>query len=172
MARVDIIFKFPDLKGNFKKYRDKSGMFIAAQLQRNRRKIFDTAGTYNGRRGWVPLAIRYGDPLVNKGKLRDSIGPENNGLVPKASRGSIIRLSGNVVTIGTNLIQARIQNDGGIIHAKNVSALRFPDGKGGFIFAKSVRIPARRFDNVTAQDRKELSLAVGNMIVRCLNGKN
>lgn len=40
-----------------------------------------------------------------------------------------------------------------------------------FIFRKSVKIPARNFDSWNNADELELSLTLGNLIVRLLNGK-
>lgn len=57
---------------------------------------------------------------------------------------------------GTNVIYARIQNDGGVIQAKGGGALRFRMPGGGFVTVKKVTLPARGFVGVNATDGREM----------------
>ena len=178
MGLVDIKFNFPRMTQKFKQYTGRIGNLIAATLQTQRGMIFDSEGRYNGRRGWAPLSVRNGQILSDKGTLRKSIGPTNDGKTPKHNEGSIVRFSGNTITIGTNLMYARLMNDGtsklpgGVLRPKNKSVLRFPDTKGGWIFSKYVRIPPRAYDDFTSKDRTELSKTVANFVAEVLNGKS
>lgn len=44
-------------------------------------------------------------------------------------------------------------------------------GKGQFIFRRSVKIPARRFDTWSALDKREMNLVLRNKLTRILMGK-
>lgn len=79
---------------------------------------------------WKRPLLRNGQPLRDTGRLRASITSQ-----PDADG----------VTVGTNLIYARIHQYGGTIKAKNAPFLVFPNGQGGFFRKKSVTIPARPY---------------------------
>lgn len=78
---------------------------------------------------WAPLKARKGKPLVNDGHLQNSID---------------YQVDSPSVVVGTNKVQATIQNFGGVIAAKNSQALFFMVGDRK-VFVKSVTIPARQF---------------------------
>lgn len=110
-----------------------------------------------------------------------------NASTPARATGSIVRFHGNIVSIGTSLIYAPLMNwgttkmPGGVMKPKNkpVFWIPIPAGKkasqtakdikkqGGsnivkykgqtWLLAKQVRIPARRFDNLTEIDKHELN---------------
>ncbi len=75
--------------------------------------------------------------LTDSGRLRNSI---------------TFRSRGGRVEIGTNLIYARVQQEGAVIRAKHAKALRIPIGGGRAIFRKQVVIPARPFLLIKPQD--------------------
>ena len=78
---------------------------------------------------WKPLKIRRGQPLVDKGQLRSSI-------TFRADKGG--------VTVGTNKLQAKVQQFGATIVPVNATFLSW-QANGQRFFAKKVVIPARPF---------------------------
>ncbi|WP_086733813.1 phage virion morphogenesis protein [Erythrobacter colymbi] len=83
-----------------------------------------------------------GQTLTDSSQLRSSIHAE-------PAKGS--------VRWGSNLIYARIQNDGGVIRAKGGGKLRFKlPGGLGFRSVDQVTIPARTFLGINAEDEAEL----------------
>lgn len=122
-----------------------------------------------------------------------------NAQQPVRTQGSVVKFHGNVVSIGTTLIYAALMNwgttkmPGGVMKPKNkpVFWIPIPGGKkasetaksltksGGsnivkymgktFLLAKQVRIPARRFDNLTEQDKHELDMMLGKKLSQVLN---
>lgn len=89
---------------------------------------------------WLPPKLRQGAPLRDTGRLARSI---------------TMQKGANVVSIGTNLRQARVHQFGATIKPKNATVLRFP-GPGGFIFARQVTIPARPFMPLTSAGDADL----------------
>ena len=197
MSKVKIDFKFPDWSEMVKLKTTDIMLSVAATLQTNRAMLFDQSGNYNGHRRWKDPLFRKGKPLLNRGNLRKSIGPSNDGRKPGKATGSIVQINGNVVTIGTSLPHARILNDGGKIVAKKAKALMIPvpggknatpaaksvkpkkigikqiDGKvrkQGVIFRKSVVIPARNFDSLTSQDLKEVENTIKGKVMEIIGG--
>lgn len=71
-----------------------------------------------------------GQPLVDSGKLSESI---------------TVKADGQGVTVGTNKIQARVQQFGATIVPKNGKTLAFPGPNGMVVFSKKVTIPARPY---------------------------
>lgn len=232
---LDIKFEFPDWVGKIKAQEERLNLFIAAQIQTNRGMIFDKEGAHNGRSKWAPLKFRNGQILSQRGTLRKSIAPSN----PNGTAGpdGIVRFQGDTITVGTNLLYARMMNDGtvnmpgGVLRPKNAKALKIPLPKGqsandnakaagkargmakaqaaanelkrkidkaqtlkseqkyrealkalqarmgfgdvksqGFIFVKSVRIPARPFDDWNSEDQKELDQSLMNLVTEIING--
>lgn len=78
---------------------------------------------------WARLKLRQGQPLVDSGRLRRSI---------------VSKPDGSGVTIGTNLVYARLHQFGGEVKPKKGPRLVFP-GPNGLIFAKRVFVPGRPF---------------------------
>jgi len=83
---------------------------------------------------WVALKLRKGQPLRDTGRLQRSItsNPDSSG-----------------VTIGTNLIQAKVQQFGATIVPVKAKRLVFPGPHGKLIFAKKVVVPARPYMPIT-----------------------
>lgn len=177
---IDIKFQFPDLIGKLKKNKERIELFIAAQMQTNRAMLFEHSGEYNGHPKWAPLKFRNGKPLLLRGTLRKSIAPPNDGKRPVHGPNGIVEYKSGKVKIGTKLAYASIQNNGGVVKAKNAKALKIPMPKGEkgtdaskaqgkFMFRKSVNIPARNFNEVNQQDKQEFREALKNVLVEILN---
>lgn len=194
---VEIKFTFPDLHAKLKKAEAELYQFIAAQLQYNRAMLFANEGGYNGHRKWAPLKFRVGQILSDTGALRRSLGPITaQGMErPLKTANGIVEIQGNEVVIGTKLLYARLMNDGtanmpgGVLRPVKAKALMIPlpsgtsatkqakkakktgkkIGRQDVIFRKSVRIPARPFDQLNAQDEKEIARALENKIARVLS---
>lgn len=197
---IELKIKCPNLKKKLEAKIPKLNLFIAAQMQTNRGLLFDAEGARNGNPKWKGLAFRNGMILSKRGVLRKSIAPyQADG---KPGVGGIVRVSGETITIGTNLYYAAMMNygttklPGGVLRPKNAKALMIPlpsgktaqesvktvsgkkrvekkDGKGkqNVIFRKSVKIPARPFNNWTEGDEQELTIALRNKVVEVLGGR-
>lgn len=232
---IEIDFKFPDWSEKIKSHEKELNLFVAAQVQFNRGMLFDNEGAWNGRSRWQDLSFRRGQILSKRGTLRKSIAPFN----PKGQPGpdGIVRFAGDVITVGTKLLYARMMNDGttkmpgGVLRPVRAKALKIPipqgksagegakdiqalhhkakisklhkelrvladgrmtktkaekrdkiyerivnhsrkmgEGKGPvkFIFRKSVKIPARPFDDWNQVDQQELDQALLNKVVEIL----
>lgn len=179
---LDLTLKFPDWENKIKRHRDDIDLFIAAMMQTNRAQLFDQEGAYNGHDKWKKPVFRDGMALSDRGTLRKSIGPRNDGVHPSRFEGSIVKISGETITIGTSIAYAKINNDGGKVVAKNAKALKIPVpsgtkgavklDNGTFLFRKSVNIPARNFSDLNDQDKQELDEALTNYLVDLLNAKD
>lgn len=79
---------------------------------------------------WAALKLRKGQPLRDTGRLNRSItaNADNTG-----------------VTVGTNLVYARVHQYGATIQPVKARRLAFPGPSGRMIFAKKVTIPARPY---------------------------
>lgn len=171
MDVLEVKFKFPRLDERLKKNRKRIEQFIAAAMQTNRALLFDQSGEYNGHEKWAPLKFRTGKPLLLRGNLRRSIAPQNDGVRPKQGDNGIVEFRNGIVKIGTKVKYASIQDQGGIVRAKNAKALKIPLEKG-FIFRKSVEIPARNFSSITPEDRQEFNDAMKAVLVEVLSGED
>jgi hypothetical protein len=131
---VGIQFKFPAWEKKLKRHMVEIDLFIAAQMQTNRGMLFDREGAYNGHEPWAPLKFRSGQVLSMRGNLRRSLSPTSASGRP--GPGGLVRMSGDLITIGSTLAYARMMNDGtakmpgGVLRAKNAKALRIPVEKG------------------------------------------
>lgn len=97
---------------------------------------------------WLAPVLRKGQPLLDTGRLRNSVSS---------------RVIGQEVEVGTNLIYAPIHQFGGLITAKNAPRLVFPFGGSaagtapqGYLSKKSVYIPQRRFFPINSAGQVEL----------------
>lgn len=194
-------FKVPQLSEKVRRFKSEINLHIAAQMQYNRSMLFAHSGSYNGHQAWLKPMLRAGQPLKDSGSLAQSMGPRmgKNAKNPVRAQGSVVKIYGNVVAIGTTLHYAEMMNwgttklPGGVLKPKNKPLLwiPIPSGKsasntakgmhkngGGnivkymgktFLLAKQVRIPARRFDNWTPQDRADLNKALAKKLAEVLN---
>ena len=79
---------------------------------------------------WAPLRVRNGQPLLDTGRLRNSINGRGQGA--------------DSFIVGTNVKYAALQNFGGTIVPKTAKRLFFMAG-GHLVSKKSVTVPARPF---------------------------
>lgn len=149
---MSITLSFPDLGGRVRRDLRDILLFMAAQMQMNRGMLFDREGAFNSHEKWAPLRFRQGQILKNRGNLAKSMGPRGVGAgfdlnaKPGAADGSIVRMRGDLVQIGTSLTPARLMNDGtvklpgGKLVAKNAKALRIPipDGRQFDFLSKDI----------------------------------
>lgn len=186
---ISFSFKRPDLAGKLRKAKTEINLYVAAQMQHNRAMLFARSGSYNGHEAWAPLKLRAGQPLKDRGTLSQSMGARSGpgAKNPVRAKGGIVRFHGDVVSIGTTLHYAKMMNwgttklPGGVLTPKNKPLLWIPVTgmtPGGnvikykgkmFLLAKKVTIPARRFDNWTAQDKKEINTLYTQKIAQVLN---
>lgn len=114
----------------------KPAMTTIGRVLTNRIKL----GFKNGRSPygdtWKPLKYRDGQPLRDKGLLQNSI---------------TYNAESDSVSIGTNAIQAKVQNFGAVITPRTAKTLRFFIGNRA-IFAKQVVIPSRLFMPIVGND--------------------
>lgn len=175
---IKIEFSLEDLAAKFKKMQNDIQMVLAATMQTNRAMMFDKDGADNDKPQWAPLNthFRSGRPLQNRGDLRKSLAPQNDGVKPGHGPDGIVQFEGQRVTIGTKLLKARMMNDGtvnmpgGVLRPVHVKALKIPLPGGNFMFLKSVKIPARPMDMITEADKREFSETLANYIGEKLSG--
>lgn len=174
LVRVEV--KFPKWLEKLNASQQRIGMFVAAQMQTNRGMMFDKEGANNGHPKWAPLKSRSGMILSKTGTLRKSIAPLNP--TGKAGPGGVVQIRGTLkdqqVGIETRLGYAPMMNfgttglPGGVLVPKNKKALRFKVN-GKWVFAKSVKIEERRFDQWNNLDKDEMTVALTNLVARILN---
>lgn len=171
---VEFSIEMTDVVAIFHRERRRILTNVAATMQTNRAMLFDQEGGYNGHERWAPLRLRSGMALSNRGNLRKSIAPR--GAVGVPGPGGIVEFVGDTVTIGTKLAYAAMMNwgttglPGGVLRPVRAKALRFyAEGSKNPIFAKSVRIPPRRFDQWNNQDQSEVDETILNSISRVFN---
>ncbi len=172
---IKIELKMPDLARAFKEHQRDIMLVLAASMQTNRAMMFDKDGADNGKKEWAPLKLRVGRPLQKSGTLRKSMAPQNDGKKPGNGPDTVLAITGDTATIGTKLLYAGMMNDGttkmpdGVLRPVRAQALKIPLGGGKFMFRKSVKIPARKMDEVTKQDSKEWADTLANYITDILN---
>lgn len=201
MSGVDIQFefKYPNFGQKIADNRRRIMIFMAAMLQTNRGMLFDAEGAYNGHQKWAPLKFRNGQILSKSGTLRKSIAP--GGMSGNPGPDGIVRISSDIVTIGTKLHYARMMNDGtvglpgGVLKPKYALALAIPmpGGKGATkiakqvkgvrkknkntgkmektLLVKSVKIPPRNFNSLNEKDAGELSEGLVNICREIMLGR-
>lgn len=175
MSLVGIEFKFPEWLLRVRQREDEIYLLVAATMQTNRGMMFDSVNA--GRTAWAPLKLRDGQPLSQRGALRQSFGPSNDGRNPARHPNGIVKYGNDVVTIGTTLAYAPIHNLGGVIRPVRSKFLwiPLPDGKANSSNAptdeaKKLRKSAgrkRKSDNGWKWTKNE----EGALIVRSPSGK-
>lgn len=193
---VDMKFDFPDWADKVRAAEHEILVSLAASMQTNRGMLFNAEGSYSGHEKWKGLAFRNGQILSDRGTLRQSIAPfDASG---RAGPDGIVKIEGEVVTIGTELIYANLMNygtanmPGGVLRPKKAKALMIPLPKGkslnesakgmkttkvksksgktqNVIFRKWVRIPARDFISVTPQDVEEFEYHLAAKITEVMS---
>lgn len=117
---IDKTLKFENTKGLM----ERTGRVTHTETIMNFRRSVAPDGT-----AWAAIKHRKGKPLVDTGRLRNSI---------------IVESSDTEAVIGTNLIYAPVHQFGATIKPKNGKFLRFKIGNKE-IFTKQVVISARPF---------------------------
>jgi len=129
------------------------GGSIAEEIRANFREGADPYGNK-----WRPLKTRAGQPLLDTGRLRNSI----NYNVTRP----------NEVVIGTNVFYAPVHQFGAEIHPVYAKMLRFvPRGSKKPIFAKKVTIPPRPFLPLSGMPPAWESVVMGQL-ARYVEGAN
>ncbi len=161
MAGVSILAQIQDaevrnrlsqLVGSPKKALAPIGMALVKNTQERFR-----AGHGPGGAKWAPLHPMYAPIKRGPGILRAS------GMLMRSIN---YRVGTDDVRVGTNRIQARIDQFGGVIKPKRVQYLRFRMANG-FWFKKKVTIPARPFLGIDSRDEQD----IGDMLEVLLGGK-
>lgn len=205
---------------------------MAAQIQFNRGMLFENEGAHNGRARWQDLKFRKGQILSKRGTLRKSIAPIRADGSPGPD--GIVRIAGDMIYVGTQMLSARLMNDGttkmpgGVLKPVRAKALKIPVPQGAsaggaavaiqdaarkkqiavirqemermtkgqkqyeraekriqkieekmgkgtgsvkHIFRKSVKIPARPFDDWNDADQVDFDAALLGKLQQVLNGK-
>lgn len=143
-------FDFPGLADIIDREKQNIQMLAAATLQTQRAMIFDAEGAFNGRSRWEPLKLRTGMILSRAGGrgLRGSIAPRNDGKRPAHGAGTILvmEMAGATIktTIGSSLIYAEINDQGGQINAKPGKMLKIPVPMGKWANDNAHAIQKRR----------------------------
>lgn len=177
---LDIKYHFPDLAKKVKKNRRRIEEFMAATMQTNRALLFNHEGAYSGHKKWKPLKFRNGKPLMARGTLKKSIGPQNDGKRPRRGPNSIVEFQNGIVRVGTSLKYAGIHNRGGVVQARHAQALKIPMPSGAkatdeakehgkVMFRKSVKIPKRNFSDITPEDKREFTEALVAVVSEVLS---
>lgn len=166
MNWLEFNFRFPDWQDKVLKALPEIRLFIAAQMQTNRGLLFDSEGARNSHQKWRKPLFRSGMALSARGTLRKSIGPMAKNK-PIENKGSIVRFHGDSITIGTNLMMARLMNDGTVnmpggklvpVHAQALK-IPLPGGKRATSLAKNLRKGASSIKttrSVTHDSQKEI----------------
>lgn len=196
---VEIEFKFPKWAEKLMEREAELNLFIAAQVQFNRGMLFDQEGAYNGHPRWADLKFRNGMILSKRGTLRKSIAPFNpngtagpDGIVRFAGDTIIV---GTKLLYARLMNDGTTKMPGGVLRPVKAKALKIPlpEGKSAtdlakslgskarskghvepqtgkaFIFRKSVKIPARPFDEWNETDQGEIDHALVNKVCEILN---
>lgn len=110
---------------------------------------------------WQDLNELYATTKKGPGKLR--------GETRRLSQ-IIYQAANDNVEIGSDVIYARIHNEGGVIRPKNASALVF--SMGGQIFkVKSVTMPRRRFLGFSDADQVEIQAIIQDHFQDAIDGR-
>lgn len=197
---VALALKFPDLSAKLQASADKVRQELVVAMQTNRGMLFDAEGAFNGHTPWAPLLLRAGQILANRGVLKKSLAPgttsgqAGDGGYVRADA-QIVTI-GTDIAYASTMNWGTTRMPGGVMRPTNAQALRIPlpegkkatetakeigkgrkrstDARSGkdqkFMFVKSVKIPARRFDNMTPQDERDFRDALEAALVEALRG--
>lgn len=120
---------------------------IGFEMENEMRKRFDTETDYQGNK-WARLKHRNGKPLSDTGVLKGSLG--------------VAEISGNSVSVFSNLIYARLQDQGGEITPKDNKIF------GKISFSKKIVVPARKFSGASDKNRKDIEKIVEEYVINKL----
>ena len=120
---------------------------VAFYMEDEMRKRFNTETDYQGNK-WARLKHRNGKPLSDTGLLKGSLG--------------VAEISGNSVSVFSNLIYARLQDQGGEITPKDNKIF------GKISFSKKIVVPARKFSGASDKNRKDIEKIVEEYVINKL----
>lgn len=190
--------KFPKLSQRLLEHQEQITREIVVAIQTNRGMLFDAEGAYNEHKPWAPLVLRTGQVLARRGVLKKSLAPGGGtgqagpgGYVDMDGQGVVT--VGTNVAYAAMMNFGTTKMPGGVLRPVRAKALAIPlpDGKWAsdvtkalrkgavkrvgpsgknerVIFRKWVKIPARRFDTITARDKDEFAEVARNAIVEAL----
>lgn len=98
--------------------------------------------------------VQGGQTLRDTGRLHNSI---------------LVRISGNKIVVGTNVVYAPLMHFGGTIKSKNGTYLKFKTPLGGWVQLKSITIPARPFLGISVDDSQEILFEIEEYLRGALN---
>ena len=98
--------------------------------------------------------VQGGQTLRDTGRLHNSI---------------FARVSGNKISIGTNVVYAPLMHFGGVIRPKSGDNLKFKTPLGGWVQLKSVTIPARPYLGISVDDSQEILFEIEEYLMEALN---
>jgi phage gpG-like protein len=197
---IGMTLSFPDLSAKLQASAAKIRQELVVAMQTNRGMLFDAEGAYNGHEPWKQLLLRAGQILASRGVLKKSLAPGNtsgqagDGGYVRADQQMVT--IGTDVAYASTMNWGTTRMPGGVMRPTNAQALRIPipegkratetakqigkgrkrseDARTGkdqkFMFVKSVKIPARRFDNMTPQDARDFRDALEAALVEALRG--
>ena len=128
---------------------------IAAIVTNNTRQRFRTnigVDDKPWKQSWR-AGLQGGRTLANNGHLRDSI---------------FAKVDGSRITIGTNLKYAALMHFGGVVKPKKGKFLKFQSPLGGWIFLRSVTIPARPYLGISVDDSQEILFEIEEYLEKVL----
>lgn len=160
MSLLEINFEMPAWNAKLRRALPELYLTLAAAMQTNRGELFDAEGAANGHEGWAPLKFRQGQILSMRGNLRKSIAPQ--GRSGRPGPGGIVKMGDGIVTIGTDLIYAKLMNDGtamlpgGVLKPVNAKALKIPlpAGKRATPLAQELRKSATSGKSILARQNE------------------
>ena len=171
---IGIEWRFPKFLNALQERMNEVNLFVAANLQTNRGLMFDTSN--QGRTPWEPLKLRDGQPLSQRGALRQSFGPTNDGKKPKMNPGSIVKLGDDVVTIGTSIKYAIVHNEGAVIKPVKAKFLWIPLPSGKANSSNAPTPAAKKLRKAARKKKGEdgwrwVKTKEGALVVRAPSGK-
>ena len=118
---------------------------IGFYMENEMRKRFDTGTDMNGN-AWEKLKYRQGKPLRDTGALMGSLGTAE--------------ISGNKISVFSNLKCARLPDQGGVIEPKKEKNTLHFKIDGVDYFSKKITVPARKFSGISDKNKKEIQKIV------------
>ena len=193
---VSVTWNFPKLNKKLLARRAELALFLAAQVQTNRGLLFASEGSRNGGKRWPKPLLRSGMALSQRGVLRKSLAPGTGRPGPGGIAritgddvviGTNVRYApivnfGGKFTAGPGKVfviplpagkaasgYAKALRSGIQADNKRRKSMGLKARPTNVIFRKSITIPPRRFDIMTAADKKEISDAYRKKIAELLN---
>ena len=160
--------KIREIKEKYAGFKRELDMGILAAMQRNRDKLFDNEGNYNGHKPWKPLKCRDGMILQDTGRLRNSIAPKSSNGSPGTEGISFV--DGNRYVIGTDVPYAAVNSYGTSYTTSFKQRMYLSKNKiCGMKWPLKITIPSREFHEITEKDKEDLERNIEGRINYYLN---